>query len=146
MSVPGKWKENALRKFSPKDNVLATPEEWRTWVLPTSDKFDIMGYTFFMKVADALILEDEEFHQIVAHPIQDSFTTPAFKVAVINLVVNNSTDFFPDPNDNVNPAVGVKGTIFTSRKCFLASKLSSLMRALRPWRRSFRRRHASRIR
>eukprot|EP00961_Rhodomonas_salina_P056295 756203-Rhodomonas_salina.1 len=61
-----------------------------------------------MKVADALILEDEEFHQIMVHPIQDSFTTPTFKVAVINLVVNNSTDFFPDPNDNVNPAVGVK--------------------------------------
>eukprot|EP00961_Rhodomonas_salina_P205541 2774431-Rhodomonas_salina.1 len=65
------WKDHPLKHFILKDGILPGPQEWRTWLLPTSDKFDVMLLPWFIKTAESLVFVDEEFQQIVAHPALD---------------------------------------------------------------------------
>eukprot|EP00961_Rhodomonas_salina_P227383 3074200-Rhodomonas_salina.1 len=76
-SAPRWHKENQLSKFDPAE-VIATAEEWQTWTIQTFDKFNAMEYPFFIPAAEALVFEDEQFHELVAHPVPDVFTDPIF--------------------------------------------------------------------
>mmetsp|Transcript_54986 Transcript_54986/g.112326 ORF Transcript_54986/g.112326 Transcript_54986/m.112326 type:complete len:407 (-) Transcript_54986:130-1350(-) len=104
-----RWKDNTLRKFEPKDGLLATMEDWRTWTISTLDKLDAMEDAWFVDASESLILEDEQFHFLVAHPAADVTNPPdnAFKTAVVNLAVLHGIRF-PTAADNTNPTQGAK--------------------------------------
>ena len=108
MAAP-RWKDNAFKKFVPKDGTLPTKEEWRTWGIQVNNKLEAMGDEWFVDAAEALTLVEDEFHQLIAHPVPDVFLpTPnaAFKVAVVNIAVLHGI-LFPVAADNVNPTAPV---------------------------------------
>ena len=87
------WKENKLKEFIPKNGIIATAEEWRTWTIASLDKLDAVGDAWFVAAADSLIIENDSFHQIVNHPVPDVLNSNEFKTAVVNLAVNNGCVF-----------------------------------------------------
>eukprot|EP00961_Rhodomonas_salina_P296335 3936255-Rhodomonas_salina.2 len=61
----------------------------------------------FIDAADTLILEDDEFHQLLNHPVLDNTASAAFKQHVVTLCVNHGL-VFPVAADNANPASPAK--------------------------------------
>eukprot|EP00961_Rhodomonas_salina_P103976 1399278-Rhodomonas_salina.1 len=106
MAAP-RWKENQLRKLEPSDGVLTTREDWVTWTLGSSDKFDAMDYKWFISAAQALILVNNKFNFFVNHPTPDTIPSPVFMKAVITYLVAHGL-VFPVAADNVNPADAAK--------------------------------------
>ena len=104
-----RWKDHSLLNFQPEGDI-PTFEEWRTWGLSTFDKLDAMNEEWFSEAADSLILIDDEFHHLVAHPAADVVSPApdaAFKTAVVNLAVLHGFKS-PTAADNVAPATGVR--------------------------------------
>ena len=97
-----RWKDNQLKIFKPESDILPTREEWHVWTLSSAPKFNAMDYEFFIPAAEALILEDEEFHSIVNHPVRDTLTGIPFKKKVITMLVGHWL-LFPIAADNTNP-------------------------------------------
>ena len=101
------WKENKFKEFIPKDGILATAEEWRTWTIASLDKLDAVGDAWFVAAAESLVIEDDVFQQIVNHPVPDVLNSNEFRTAVVNLAVFHGC-VFAVAADNTNPTTGVK--------------------------------------
>ena len=65
------------------DVTVPTPECWKTWTISTSDKMEAMEFDFFIATSEALVFIDDEFENIVAHPLPDVLGSAAFKKKVI---------------------------------------------------------------
>ena len=99
------WKENRFKEFIPKDGILATAEEWRSWTIASLDKLDAVGDAWFVAAADSLTIEDDSFHQLVNHPMQDDLNSIEFQVAVVELAVTHGC-VFSTTADNTQPTTG----------------------------------------
>jgi hypothetical protein len=58
---------------------------------------------WFITAADSLVLENEEFHELVAHPTVDVLTSTAFKKAVV-ILCSNAGYKSVDPALHASPA------------------------------------------
>ena len=77
-----RWRDNPLKIFKGKADI-PTKEEWNLWVLTSTAKLEAMEMPFFISALEALVLENNEFHALVAHPTPDTVTSDAFKKAVV---------------------------------------------------------------
>eukprot|EP00961_Rhodomonas_salina_P277606 3751561-Rhodomonas_salina.1 len=104
MATP-RWKpeENQLCKFEPSDGVFVTREDWTTWTLSTTDKFDSMEEDWFIESAENLSMVNDKFDYLVAHPTPDVLTSADFQKHVITYFVAHCLEF-PVAVDNINPA------------------------------------------
>ena len=153
------WKENKFKEFTPKDGILATAEEWRSWMIASLDKLDAVGDAWFVAAADSLTIEDDLFHQLVNHPMQDDLNSIEFQVAVVELAVTHGC-VFSTTADNTQPTTGPRlgrnykdiikrlkaiqsqlsdSCAKTMETCFtLEQRLMHPLRSLRTWKRMSR--------
>eukprot|EP00961_Rhodomonas_salina_P210267 2839046-Rhodomonas_salina.1 len=88
MAFAPRWKENPLRKLEPKDGMLVDLDDWKTWTLPLTDKFDVMEYPWFIPASESLILVNDKFNYFVSHPTPDVLTDNTFKKADAKYLAN----------------------------------------------------------
>eukprot|EP00961_Rhodomonas_salina_P054911 737975-Rhodomonas_salina.1 len=107
MAFTPRWKENPLCKLKPKDGVLVDQDDWTTWTLPSTYKFNVMEYPWFIPASESLILVNDKFNYFVFHPTPEILTDTTFKKAVITYLSAHCM-IFTQIAQNTNPASDAK--------------------------------------